>query len=294
MKLPLKPIGLAVALAFASAAANAQLSTPQYGTSPPSTTSNNTLILFLWSPVQSGSPNSGYGEEVSLNYNYTQLTAASGSLTPNSATSPFVTAANPTGAAGNVLQLNFGTVPNFAQMTPTGGGPVDYFIGASNGLAETAFEITDSTTPTTSQLPPAGIGVVSKDIQTISWNGTGGNTGVDTTGAAAYNPIASTVNSGSMNGLNFGGAVGTALNFYNAYITTVNRVSTSNIVQYANANGAGFWYLSSSGDLTWNVPLATVGAVPLPAAFWLFASGIAGLGAIARRRRQGLGGAAAA
>lgn len=293
MKLPLKPIGLAVALAFASGAANAQLGTPGYGTLPPTAGNNTTLILYLWSPVASGSPNSGYGEAVSLSYDYTTLAATTGSLTPNSATSPFVTAANPTGASGNVLQLNFGTVPNFSTMTPAGGGPLQYFIGAGNGSAITAFEITDSTTPTTTQLPPAGIGVVANALNTISWNGTGGNTGVDTTGAAAYNPIAESVNSGNINGLNFAGAVGTALNFYNAFITTVGRTGTSNITEYANASGAGFWFLSSAGDLTWNVPLA-LSAVPLPAAFWLFASGIAGLGAIARRRRQGLAGAAAA
>jgi len=293
MKFSFKPIGLAVAMAFAASAANAQLATPGYGTSPPTAGNNTDLILYIWSPVQSGSPNSGYGEEVTLNYSYSQITAATGSMTPNSATTPFVVAANPTGAAGSVLQLNFGTVPNFSTLSPAGAGPINYFVGAGNGSAITGVEITDSGTPTTTQMPPAGIGVVANDLNTIGWNGTGGNTGVDTTGAAAYNPLADTVNAGNMNGLDFSGAIGTALNFYNLFITTVGRTGTSNITEYANANGAGFWFLSSTGDLTWNVPLAQ-SSVPLPAAFWLFASGIAGLGAIARRRRQGLAGAAAA
>jgi len=292
MKFSLKPIGLAVAMAFAASAANAQLSTPGYGTSPPTAGNNTDLILYIWSPVQSGSPNSGYGEEVSLSYSYSQITAATGSMTPNSTTSPFTVAANPTGASGNVLQLNFGTVPNFSTLAPSGGGPIDYFVGAGNGSAITAVEITDSTTPTTGQMPPAGIGVVANDLNSISWNGSGGNTGVDTTGAAPYNPLANTVNAGTMNSINFGGAIGTALNFYNLFITTSGRTSTSNITEYANSTGAGFWFLSDSGDLTWNVPLSQ-SSVPLPAAFWLFASGIAGLGAIARRRRQGLAGAAA-
>lgn len=283
MKLPLKPIGLAVALAFASAAANAQLSTPGYGTTAPTVGNNNTLILYLWSPTASGSTTPNFGEQVSLTYTYSQLSPATsgGPLTPTSATSPFVTAANPTGAAGNVLQLNFGTVPNFSQFTAAGAGPVDYFIGANNGTASNGIEITSNTALTTSNLTASGVGLVATDLNTMPWNGTTGNTGVDTTGSAAYNPIAGSVNSGNMNSINFGGAVNTALSFWNAYLTVSGRTSTETINQYANG---GFWFLSSTGDLTWNVPTAA-SAVPLPAAVWLFASGLAGLGAISRRRR---------
>lgn len=286
MKLPLKPIGLAVALAFASAAANAQLSTPTYGSAAPTTGNNSTLILFLWSPSQAGSTTPNYGEQVSLSYNYSQLSpgTAGGPLTPNGATSPFVSAANPTGAAGNVLQLNFGTVPNFSQFTASGAGPLDYFVAANIGSANNGIEITSNTALTSSNLTASGVGLVATDLNTMSWNGTAGNTGVDTSGTAAYNPVAGTVNSGNMNSINFGGAVNTALSFWNAFLTTSGRTTTETIQQYSNSTGAGFWFLSSTGDLTWNVPVAA-SAVPLPAAVWLFASGLAGLGAISRRRR---------
>jgi hypothetical protein len=281
MKLPLKPIGLAVAMAFASAAAHAQLTAPTYpSTAPPALPNNTSLILFLWSPSATGSTDPNYGEQVNLGYSYSQLTAASGALMPTSATSPFVTAANPTGAAGNVLQLNWGTVPNFTSFTGTGAGPIDYFVAANIGSTNGGFEITTNTALTSTNMPAAGVTVVSTDLGTLAWNGTGGNTGVDTTGSAAYNPVAGTVNSGNMNGINFAGAINTALNFWNS---TGGRSGSTN-TQYTNANGAGFWFLSSSGDLTWNVPIAT-SAVPLPAALWLFASGLAGLGAISRRRR---------
>ena len=289
MKLSLKPVALAVTLALASAAAHAQLGSPQYGTSPPTNGNNTSLILFVWSPApltgSTSDPN--YGEQVNLNYDYTQLTAVSGNLTPNSATTPYVTAANPTGAAGNVLQLNFGIVPNFSSFTGTGAGPINYFVAAETGPGTgtpAAIEITDSNTPNTSNLPAAGVATVAGDLNTISWNGTGGNTGVDTSGKAAWNPIAGTVNGGSMAGTYYGGAVNTALNFYNAVVVQSGRSTSDTITEYTNANGAGFWFLSSTGDLTWNVPLAPT-TVPLPAAVWLFASGLAGLGAISRRRR---------
>lgn len=288
MKLSAKAVALAVTTALASVAAHAQLATPSYATTAPTADNNTSLILFLWSPSASGSTTPNYGEQVNLNYSYSQLTpgTAGGPLTPNaSPTTPYVVAANPTGASGSVLQLNWGTVPNFSQFTVSGAGPLDYFVAAANGSAKSGFSITDATTPTTAQITASGVTLIGTDLNTMSWNGTGGNTGVDTSGTATYNPVAGTVNSGDMNSVNFAGAVNSALEFYNIFNTTSGRTSTSNVTQYSNAQGAGFWFLSSTGDLTWNVPIAATSAVPLPAAVWLFASGLAGLGAISRRRR---------
>ena len=77
-----------------------------------------------------------------------------------------------------------------------------------------------------------------------------------------------------------GGAVGSALDFY---LATPVIHKNAVVTPFANSQGNGFWFLSSGGDLTWNV-LAAPSAVPLPAAIWLLASGLAGLGAIGRRR----------
>src|SRR5215469_6963973 len=144
MKLSAKAVALAVTTALASAAAHAQLAAPGYSPTAPTNGNNTSLILYLFSPTVAGSTTPNYGEQVALNYTYSQLTpgTAGGPLTPNSATSPFVTAANPTGAAGNVLQLNFGAVPNFSQFTATGAGPLDYFVAAGNGSTSNAIEIT--------------------------------------------------------------------------------------------------------------------------------------------------------
>lgn len=285
MKLPLKSIGLAVAMGLASAAANAQLAAPTYGNTAPTSGNNSSLILYLFSPSSTGSTDPNWGEQVNLNYSYTNLTPATagGPLTPNASASPFVVAANPTGAAGSVLQLNWGTVPNFSSFTTGAGaspGAIDYFVAAGIGSTVNGAEITTNTPLTTTNLTASGVTLVATDLNTMSWNGTAGNTGVDTSGTAAWNPIAGTVNSGNMNSINFAAAANTALNFWNA---TSPRTGET-ITQYANANGAGFWFLSSTGDLTWNVPIAA-STVPLPAAFWLLGSGLAGLGAISRRRR---------
>jgi hypothetical protein len=47
---------------------------------------------------------------------------------------------------------------------------------------------------------------------------------------------------------------------------------------------AGFWFLSSAGQLTYNI-VAEAAPVPLPAAVWLLGSGLMGLIGVGRRRR---------
>jgi hypothetical protein len=53
---------------------------------------------------------------------------------------------------------------------------------------------------------------------------------------------------------------------------------------YSNSNGTGFWFLSSTGDLTYNIASGGTAPVPLPAAIWLLGSGLLGMAGIARRR----------
>jgi hypothetical protein len=276
----LKPVALAVSFALASAAAHAQLAAPQFGTSPPTqTTTDYPLVLAIWNPTTLD------GEQVNLGYLYSQLTTASGNLTPASAADPlaanFATAVNPATLSGSVLQLNFGTVPGFSSTFGTGAG-AQYMVVAENGSGLTKAEMTYSGTLASLQaaLPIAGLDLVANDINGQNWSGTLGYT-IDTSGTGANNPLNGTMNGGSMDSIYFGGAINSALGFFNG---VPNGRTADTITQYQNATGAGFWFLSSSGDLTWNVPLASA-AVPLPAAAWLMLSGLAGLGAISRRRR---------
>jgi len=279
MKLSLKPAALAVAVTLASAAAHAQLAPPAYATTAPNPASNNSLILAIWDP-STGNSTSGHGEQVNLSYVYSQLTQASGALTPDTQTGSFTTAINPATGSGSVLQLDFGVVPQFAA-TFGSGSTASYMVVAGVGSAQNAAEVTSATPLNTTNLPAGGLAGLAQNLQGQAWSGTGGFT-VDLTGSAANNPLAGSYGGGTMTGHNYSGAVNTALNFYNA-IPGSGR-GTDIVTQYTNALGAGFWFLSSAGDLTWNVLASTVPNVPLPAAVWLLVSGLAGLGAIGRRR----------
>lgn len=60
----------------------------------------------------------------------------------------------------------------------------------------------------------------------------------------------------------------------------------SNKALYGNAQGNGAWILQSNGTLTYHTAEAAAAAVPLPAAVWLFGSGLMGLVGIGRRRNK--------
>jgi hypothetical protein len=276
MKLSIKPLAIAVAVGLASTAAHAQLASPSTGTAAPALTG---LYVSIWDST------SQHSELVNLSYAYSALLPSTGNLTPNSATAPYVTAANPAGS-GSVLQLDFGVLPGFASTFGTPGSTTSYMVLAANGQLGADFTATPATAAT---LTSAALNTLATNItaEVSAWQngGTGvanSGTAIDLTATQQYSAIAGANKSGS-NGLvvNFSGTVGTALDFFNLVPGAAR--STVKLTQYANTQGAGFWFLSSTGDLTYNVAAAT-SPVPLPAAVWLLVSGLAGLGAIGRRR----------
>jgi len=75
-------------------------------------------------------------------------------------------------------------------------------------------------------------------------------------------------------GINMSATIGNNLGFY--FINPIS-LTESTVSQFA-----GSWSLSTAGILSY----ASVSAVPVPAAVWLFGSGLLGLAGIARRRKQ--------
>jgi hypothetical protein len=55
---------------------------------------------------------------------------------------------------------------------------------------------------------------------------------------------------------------------------------------FAGSNGNADWILQNNGTLTYHVAGAAPAAVPLPAALWLFGSGLLGLVGVGRRNRK--------
>lgn len=281
MKLSTKPLAAAVSLALISVSAHAALTTPAIGTTAPSSTG---LYLSVW---DSGSNDS---EIVNLSYAYADVTLASGNLTPNSATSPFTSAVNPSTGTGNVLQLNFGVIPGFSSLfTSSNIATTNYMVtaGLSGGAGTEAAEVTSATTPVTAYSGLSGL-IANVQGEIAGWAGdpAAANSGfvTDTTGTTVESVQTGLLKGGQLiTNQQFGGSVGSSLGFYNLTTTSAHKETNS---PYANASGDGFWFLSTSGDLTYNIASAGTAPVPLPAAIWLLGSGLLGMAGIGRRRRN--------
>jgi hypothetical protein len=276
MKSLTQAIGAALAIGIASTAAHA-------GSVPIGTTTTPTggaLYLDIFSTATA----TPYTELVNLNASLTSILPATGALTPDSATGNFTVTADPSGGAGSVLQIDYGVIPGFTS-TFTNLGTTGYMVLAAQSGTSASLTVSPSTAAVVTANGYSAAALSATGIA-ANWNIDGTLTGpgyaIDTTGGKTWSASATQFGALGVAGSDFSASVGSAIGFYN--IAGSGRTFKSS--QYANATGVGFWFLSTSGDLTYNVPTASVAPVPLPAAAWLLISGIAGLGAVGRRRRQ--------
>jgi hypothetical protein len=282
MKFSAKPLAAAVSLALISVSAHAALIPPVQGTAVPA---NTGLYLETWNA------STGATELVNLSYAYTDVASANlGNL--NTASGPAWTpATNPSTGTGTVEQLNFGTIAN-----ASAGAFTNFTVVAAAGPTQTGITHIEGAAVGSGTNPSAitylGMNTVYAAIQqeVAAWGSQTGATGTfyDASGTTtvAATPATGISKSGTWgNGGISAGAVGSALSFYNVLANPTTAVAGNGMASHTTATTAyaGFWFLTSGGQLTYNIASAAA-PVPLPAAVWLLGSGLLGLIGVGRRR----------
>jgi hypothetical protein len=283
MKLSITPVALVVTMALGAAVAQAQ--TPSYGTTSPNDGGlADGLYLAVWDNT------SGYTDLVDLNSTITQVAISSGTLTtPTPGSNGWTQVSNFDGYA-TVDQINLGTISNFSSLFASPSASTQYAVVAANNTGtDVLATIAQGTTPTVTE---SAVKTMQGSIggEVAEWN-TASNTSPlsDKTNTQSWSiPSGSGLGDGNLGltGDSFSSAVGTAESFYSYVVNTATRPASLTTTQYSYQGQGGFWFLSSTGDLSWNL-ITTASTVPLPPAVWLFASGLIGLGLIGRRRGLG-------
>jgi hypothetical protein len=147
-------------------------------------------------------------------------------------------------------------------------------------------------TTTAGNITNSGLNSITTNVGTVSGNFA---PACSTAGCSTFSidnylltNLTDTLNKGVTTGLSASQVIGGALEMM--YITQngTNPGSTSLQAGYDffdNAYGRAVWSLSSTGQLTYSIEGAPA-AVPVPAAVWLFGSGLLGLVGIGRRKSQ--------
>jgi hypothetical protein len=226
---------------------------------------NSNLILSVWSPSQP--------QSLIYNTGMTYLQMQASQITPNGG-----------------LVLDFGNIPTAAWDAISGAPDLVYDLVAVDGSGTNAAR----GVLTTAALGTAVFAQLNGDVAAITGSNSFANIAGQVNGACAATNPCLTVDaqqiawddhlSGKL-AVSAAASVGTALGFYSIVgQAPANNAGTPALVSvFSNANGFGTWLLTSAGHLTYTIAGGT-SPVPLPGAIWLLMSGIAGFGAISRRR----------
>ncbi|MHB8621747.1 MAG: VPLPA-CTERM sorting domain-containing protein [Sulfuricaulis sp.] len=271
---------LVVALALTAAAGQAGAAVVQ------ANTGNGDLFLTAWDPVANMSYSRDLG--VTLSSFLSSATPAAGltdvfagdSLFQSSFANSIASNIHWNIAAGDDLLPAGGsaTTPgdlkilSTSTVTPgTGFKFTNGFMttGANNVNNFQGYQVTDPT--------PAGTGCGTNPSCVIT-NPADPGFGGNTTWSSSLGGTSATLSNAST-------GFGSSLYFY--YITGSggSTISSATETAFKNATGDGMWSLASNGTATYTIPGA-VSAVPIPAAVWLFGSGLLGLVGISRRKRS--------
>jgi hypothetical protein len=277
MKFNLKMIAVAVAMVSAAGAANAALATGN----------NGSLAIAAFNVVT----NDWYIRDTGYLLN---------SFLPNGVTTlsgDGAVTGDKTPAAG--LTLNSSTTSGFATdatwSTFMGGqtsSDIRWFVSAvdSSGTA-TASNVKRFITSSANADESATNGNLDGYISSANAGGLGTVYGSGSNGATSSWAAAATSAAPSAWSTNFGlgvdglASLGDSVGlFYFARSTgTGSTTSAATKTQFGNATGYATVSLGADGNFSFNVPAAS--AVPVPAAAWLFGSGLLAMGGVIRRRK---------
>jgi hypothetical protein len=289
-KFNLKTLAVAVALAAAGSQANAAMVNAQSG--------DSSVIMYAWSASLGRSYSRDLGTDMdSFLYN--------GASAPTAGSYPFNTTLNADMpiVAGNVTNagysLSFGTDSVMASWLGNGSAlasDVQWGIAAVDGQGSGS----NFRALTTVQAGASSAGTTNSELATfelkfdtyvgahnpLGTHATGLNGSAGSGGSNGSNADASavfSVNWGGSSSFFATGGVGQSLEmFFMAQNGTLGSTNATS-ARYGNTDGFATWTMNSDGSLGYATAAAAV--VPVPAAAWLFASGLLGLVGIARRKK---------